>query len=432
MRFVVNGGKPLDGEITLAGAKNAASKMMIASLLTEEQCVLTNFPQIGETEITAELCSSAGAKVEHAGSVLTMHTPEIRSGKVAASRTNRIPILLLGPLLARNGEAEVPVLGGDKIGARPVDFHVEALRQLGAEIDETPGGYKARAPKGLRGADITLPFPSVMATENVVLAAVLAKGQTTLRNAATEPEIIDLVMMLQTMGAIIELGPNREIFIEGVPKLRGVQHRIIPDRNEAVSFACLAIATKGKIFVKDAIQDHLITFLNVVRRMGAEYTVLPEGIIFSRDTAHLKPVAVETGTHPGFMTDWQQPLMVLLTQTEGDSALHETIYENRLGYVDDLNALGARIEVSESCGDFQACRFKGKGFKHSAVVHGPTPLSGGNLKVRDLRAGMAALSIALVAEGETEIDGVEEIDRGYEKIDERLKKLGANIKRVKD
>lgn len=432
MKFVVNGGKPLEGEITLAGAKNAASKMMIASLLTDEQCVLSNFPQIGETEITAELCISVGAKIEHSGSVLTIHTPEITTGKVSASRTNRIPILLLGPLLSRYNEAEVPVLGGDKIGARPVDFHIEALRQLGAEIEETVEGYRAKAPKGLRGATITLPFPSVMATENVILAAVLAKGQTTIRNAATEPEIIDLVKMLQNMGAIIELGSNREVYIEGVAKLHGVQHRIIPDRNEAVSFACLAIATKGKIFVKDAIQEHLITFLNVVRRMGAEYSVLPEGIVFSRETAHLKPVAVETGTHPGFMTDWQQPLMVLLTQSEGDSSLHETIYENRLGYVDDLNALGARIDVFDDCSGFPACRFEGKGFKHSAIVHGPTHLSGGNLKVRDLRAGMAALSIALVAEGESEIEGVEEIDRGYEKIDERLRKLGANIKRIKD
>lgn len=432
MKFLVKGGKPLEGEITLAGAKNAASKMMIASLLTDEQCVLSNFPQIGETDITGELCEAVGSIIQRSGSIATIHTPVIKTNKVTSlSRRNRLPILVMGPLLARSGEAEIPILGGDKIGPRPVDFHLEALKLLGATIEETPEGYRAEAPHGLHGAEITLPFPSVMTTENVILASVLAAGRTILRNAATEPEIIDLIKMLQNMGAIIEMGSNREIFIEGVAKLHGVQHRILPDRNEAVSFACLAIATKGKIFVKDAVQDHLITFLNVVRRMGAEYAVLPEGIVFSRSDG-LTPLMVGTGTHPGFMTDWQQPLMVLLTQADGTSELHETIYENRLGYTEDLNAMGADIEVFTDCGNFPPCRLGGKDFKHRAAVYGPTPLHGGKLQVRDLRAGMAAILMALVADGTTEIDGVEEIDRGYEKIDERLRNLGADIKRVKD
>ncbi len=431
MKFVVKGGKPLEGEITLAGAKNAASKMMIASILTEEQCVLSNFPQIGDTDITGELCEAVGSVIQRSGSIATIQTPVIKSSKVdTLTRRNRLPILLLGPLLARAGEAEVPVLGGDKIGPRPVDFHIEALRRLGAQIAESPQGYRAEAPQGLHGAEITLPFPSVMTTENVLLAAVLAAGRTVLRNAATEPEIIDLIKMLQNMGAIIELGPNREIVVEGVAKLHGVQHRILPDRNEAVSFASLAIATCGKIFVKDAIQEHLITFLNVVRRLGAEYSVLPEGIVFSC-TGNLKPILLETGTHPGFMTDWQQPLMVLLTQAGGVSELHETIYENRLGYTEDLNAMGADVKTFTDCGRFPPCRFAGRGCAHRAAVYGPTPLKGGRLRVRDLRAGMAAILMALVAEGTTEIEGVEEIDRGYEKIDDRLRNLGADIKRVK-
>jgi UDP-N-acetylglucosamine 1-carboxyvinyltransferase len=347
------------------------------------------------------------------------------------SRRNRLPILALAPLLHRSGTAEVPILGGDRIGPRPVNFHVDALRKMGAVIEESPGSYRASAPEGLHGTSIELGFPSVMATETILLAAVLARGKTVLRNAATEPEVIDLIKMLQNMGAIIELGANRQVVVEGVARLHGVQHHIVPDRNEAVSFACLAIATGGEIFVKDAVQDHLITFLNVVRRMGAEYNVLKEGIVFSRANG-LRGVQLETGVNPGFMTDWQQPLMVLLTQAEGDSALHETIWEDRLGYTEDLNALGANIETFRDCDGFDPCRFATSGHRHRAVVHGPTSLQGGKLQVRDLRAGMAALLIALVAEGESEIEGVEEIDRGYEKIDDRLRKLGAEIKRVRE
>lgn len=433
MKFIVKGGKPLEGEILLSGAKNAATKMMLASLLTQDQCVFSNFPQIGDTEITAELCEQIGSQIQRAGSNLTIRTREIKNNRVThISRRNRIPILALGPLLARTGEAEVPILGGDKIGPRPVDLHVEALKLLGAEIEQTESGYYARAPQGLKGATIQFRFPSVGATENALLAAVLAKGTTILKNAATEPEILDLVKMLQNMGAIIQLGADRVIAIEGVEKLRGVHHRVIPDRNEAVSFACLAIATRGEIFVRDAVQDHLITFLNVVRRLGGEYAVLKEGIMFYRDAEKMRSISIETETHPGYMTDWQQPLAVLLAEADGDSQIHETIYEDRLGYTNDFNALGGNIEVFTDCGDFPPCRFANQNFRHRAVIHGPTPLRGGELKVRDLRAGMASLLIALVAEGETVIEGVEEIDRGYADIDGRLLKLGADIKRVKD
>jgi len=433
MKFIVNGGKPLEGEVTLSGAKNAATKMMLASLLTDEQCVFSNFPEIGDTEITAELCEKIGSEIQRSGSILTIRTKEIKNNRVTElSRRNRLPILALGPLLARTGEAEVPVLGGDKIGPRPVDIHLAALQLMGAEIRQTESGYYGRAPQGLAGAEVRFRFPSVGATENAILAAVLAKGTTTLRNAATEPEIMDLIKMLQNMGAIIQLGADRVISIEGVPRLRGVHHRVIPDRNEAVSFACLAIATRGEIFIRDAVQDHLITFLNVVRRLGGEYAVLKEGILFYRDAEDMQAISIQTETHPGYMTDWQQPLAVLLAQAKGDSQIHETIYEDRLGYTEDFNALGGNIEVLTDCGDFPPCRFSGRGFRHRAVIHGPTPLRGGALKVRDLRAGWASLLIALVAEGQTVIEGVEEIDRGYADIDGRLKNLGADIKRVKD
>jgi UDP-N-acetylglucosamine 1-carboxyvinyltransferase len=430
MRFIIHGGEPLEGEIRLSGAKNAATKMMIASLLTEEPVTLTNFPRIGDTDITAELCEHIGSAVDAFGSTLTIRTKEVRNTRVLQlSRRNRLPILALGPLLARVGEAEVPILGGDKIGPRPVNLHIKALEALGAEVEVLKTSYRARTKQGLRGAAIAFDFPSVGATENAILAAVLAAGKTTLTNAATEPEVIDLIKMLQNMGAVIELGADRTVYIEGVPRLHGVSHAVLPDRNEAVSFACLAIATAGRILVKDAIQDHLITFLNVVRRMGADYKVVPEGIIFWRANA-LRSLDIATSTHPGFMTDWQQPLAVLLTQAKGASTIHETIYEDRFGYAKDLHSLGAQIEVSSECPKGSPCRLSGKGALHFASLRGPTPLLGAPLTVRDLRSGIAHVIAALVAKGESEIQGVEELDRGYERIDERLRNLGAEIERL--
>jgi len=426
MRFIIQGGAPLSGEIALAGAKTHAPKLLIASLLTDGECVFENFPMIGETEITAELCKIVGSKVEIANNIARIKTEKITNYSVTSlSRKNRIPILALGPLLSRIGKAEVPILGGDKIGPRPVDIHIGALEQMGAKITENVDGYSATAPNGLRGADIKFRFPSVTATENVILAAVLAKGKTTVDNAAVEPDIADLVTMLQKMGAIIELGSNRKIFIEGVKKLSGVRHRVLPDRNEAVTFACLAVAVDGKIKVRGAIQEHLITFLNAIRRVGGEYDVQKDGITFWR-ARPLTAISIKTDTHPGFMTDWQQPFSILLTQASGISTVHETIYEDRFAYAKDLNTLGAQIKISEDCVD-DKCRFDGKGFSHSLEIHGPTPLHGAKLQVRDLRAGIAHVIAALVASEKTDLDEVEEIYRGYERIDERLKSLGAKI-----
>ena len=281
MRFIIQGGKKLQGEIKLAGAKNAATKMMVASLLTDQPCVLENFPAIGDTEITAELCRAIGSEIELAEGILKIHTPEIKNYRVASlSRRNRIPILTLGPLLARVGQAEVPILGGDKIGHRPIDLHLDALRVMGAEIEVLEDKFMASAPHGLKGAAVTLRFPSVGATENVILSAVLADGQTVIHNAAVEPEIKQLIMMLQKMGAIIELGTHRVIKIDGVPKLRGVAHEVMPDRNEVVSFGCLAAAADGRIFVKGARQHEILTFLNAFRKVGGEYEVRKDGIIF--------------------------------------------------------------------------------------------------------------------------------------------------------
>ena len=429
-KFIVKGGKPLFGEVTLGGAKNAASKMMVASLLTEEPCILENFPDIGEVAILTEFLENIGSVVSVAGKTAKIATPVIKNSRVAhLSRRNRIPILALGPLLARTGEAEVPILGGDKIGPRPVDIHLEALAKFGVKIQITKTSYHAWAENGLHGTDIALRFPSVGATENAILTAVLAEGRTVIQNAALEPEIIELIKMLQNMGAIIELCPPRTITIDGVKQLHGATHTVMPDRNEAVSFACLAIATGGRILLRNAIQEHLITFLNTVRRMGAEYEVTADGIAFWRPGS-LQPLHLQTSVHPGFMTDWQQPFAVLLSQANGESTIHETIYEDRFGYALDLNEMGAKIKVSTECPPDEKCRFDGKSFYHYATIEGPTPLSSKNLHVRDLRSGMVDILAALVARGVSEVDGVEEIDRGYENIDERLRQLGAEIRRV--
>jgi UDP-N-acetylglucosamine 1-carboxyvinyltransferase len=430
MKFVINGGKKLQGEVQLAGAKNAATKMMIASLLTEEPCVLKNFPQIGDTEIVAELCQLIGAQLEYGDHELKIHTPTIKQTQVMSlSRRNRIPILAIGPLLARAGEAEVPILGGDKIGPRPVNLHIDALKALGAEVTTTPDSYKAVAKDGLRGASISLEFPSVGATENIILAAVLAKGDTVITNASIEPEVIDLIKLLQKMGAVIELGDNRTIKISGVEKLQGATHSIIPDRNEAASFACLAVATDGDILVKDARQNDLAAFLDVLKKIGGGYEITDGGIRFYKER-ELSGVEIETDSHPGFMTDWQQPFTVLLTQAQGISTIHETIYEERFGYTKDLNQMGADIKVSSECLGDLSCRFSNQGFGHSATINGPTPLKAINTQVRDLRSGMVNIISALIAEGTSFISGVEEIDRGYERIDERLRGLGADINRL--
>lgn len=437
-KLIISGGKPLKGEIELMGSKNVAPKLMVASLLTEEECVIENFPMIGDTDITAELCRAIGSKLQIAlrprrGRVngeLCIQTDQILNHKVQSlSRRNRIPILAMGPLLVRTGKAEVPFLGGDKIGARPVNLHFQALESLGAKIEIGDGVYRAEAPNGLHGATVKFDFPSVGATENALFGAVLARGKTIIINAAIEPEIIDVIKFLQNMGAIIGLGAEKRIEIEGVPRLRGARHIVMSDRNEAASFAALALSTKGDILIRGAQQEHLITLLNAVRRVGGEYAVVHKGIrVWSKNS--LRGITIETDTHPGFMTDWQQPFTVALTQAEGNSLIHETIYEDRFGYTNDLNLMGARIKVLAKCPTGSKCRFRDRGFMHYATVEGRSPLRGAKLTTRDLRSGIVNIIAGLTASGETEVSGVEEIDRGYYRIDERLRRLGAEIKRI--
>lgn len=431
-KFLVKGGKPLHGSIKISGAKNAASKLLIASLLTDQPVEISNCPiSIGEIKVTKEICELLGTKFsKYSYNELIVQTKHIKSTSFSASLgiINRIGVLTVGPLLKRTGEAKIPKPGGDKIGKRPIDFHLNALAELGAEIKEYKDFYSLKS-KQLVGANITLPFPSVGATENIILTATLAEGRTYIHNAAIEPEIIDLIKFLQKMGAIIDVMTDRTIVITGVEKLTGAKHRVLPDRLEAASFACAAIASKGDITILDAKQGDMITFLNSVRLIGAEYEILDEGIRFYYKN-NLKPIFIETDVHPGFMTDWQPPFTILLTQVDGVSTVHETVYENRFGYVSELRKMGADIELYEKCLGSLNCRYKDTNYKHTAVIKGPTKLKAAEINVPDIRAGFSYLVAAILARGETLVNGIHYIDRGYEKIDEKLKNLGVKIERV--
>jgi UDP-N-acetylglucosamine 1-carboxyvinyltransferase len=429
--LIITGGKPLSGTVRVAGTKNAATKMMIASLLTDEPVALENCPQIEDVNITAEICASVGAKVERDGKKLTLHTPKITATRVPhLSRQNRLSILALSPLLHRAGRAEVPTVGGDAIGPRPVGFHLQALQQMGAHITSEGGAYRAEAPHGLRGAAISLPYPSVGATENIILAAVLASGRTRITNAAVEPEITDIIKLLQRMGAIIELGADRVITVDGVAKLHGATYTVLPDRLETASWANLAVATGGRITVEGARQEEMVTFLNTLRRMGADYEVTSGGISFGRGAGELSGIELETDTYPGFATDWQQPTVVTLTQAAGLSVVHETVFEDRFGYTDDLRRMGADIGVFAKCLGELPCRFRGLSEPHSAVIKGGTPLRGAAIAIPDIRAGMAHVIAALTAAGESQLTGVHHLERGYEGLWDKLAAVGAQFKLV--
>ena len=430
-KFLINGGQPLHGKVRVSGAKNAASKLFVASLLTDEKCVFHNSPhKISDLIITKKICGLLGTQFESDGDIRTAHTPEITSTHIPFEYGNltRAAILLAGPLLLRAGEAKIPIPGGCKIGARPVNFHISALEKLGCNV-QIDGDYYILKTDGLRGTNIHLDYPSVGATENIIIASTLAKGRTIISNAAVEPEIIDLIKFLQKMGAIIEISTDRKITVEGVDRLAGATHSVIPDRIVAASFAVAGLASKGDIFVEDARQDDLITFLNSVRRIGGKYEVEDNGIRFYYD-GELKSIALETDVHPGFMTDWQQPFVILMTQATGISIIHETVYEERFGYVKELNKMGAEIELYDRCLGSLPCRFINSHYYHSAVVKGPVQLHGAEIEIPDLRAGFSYLIAGVIAKGESIVHGSIYIDRGYEEIDLKLKELGADIKRI--
>lgn len=430
-KFIVQGGNPLHGNIKVSGSKNAATKLLVASMLSDKPSVFYNSPnKISDLTITKATCESLGSKISIKDDVLTVQTEKFLTQHIPEDLGNktRIAILMAGPLLNRTGKAEIPIPGGCKIGDRPVNFHIDALELLGANV-EIKNDYYYLSTDGLKGANIHLDYPSVGATENVILASTLAKGRTILTNAAVEPEIIDLIKFLQKMGAIIELSTDRKITIEGVERLEGAQHNVIPDRNQVASFASAALASKGDVFIENAIQEDLITFLNNVRRIGGKFEIKDNGVRFFYD-GPFKSIALETNVHPGFMTDWQQPFVILMTQANGISIIHETVYEKRFGYVQELKKMGAEIELFNQCLGGTPCRFATSNYLHSAVIKGPTPLHGAEINIPDLRAGFSYLVAGVIAKGESIINGAVYIDRGYEDIDLKLKSIGADIKRV--
>ncbi|GAA3594910.1 UDP-N-acetylglucosamine 1-carboxyvinyltransferase [Klugiella xanthotipulae] len=431
--IIINGGRPLKGRIEVRGAKNLATKAMVAALLGQSTSLLRNVPNISDVRVVAGLLALHGVQITKGDTpgdyyldpsrVESAHMADID----AHAGSSRIPILFCGPLLHRLGEAFIPDLGGCRIGDRPIDFHLDALRKFGAVVEKLPSGIRMTAPNGLHGADIELPYPSVGATEQVLLTSVLAEGTTELKNAAIEPEIMDLIAILQKMGAIINVEPNRVIFIEGVEELHGYKHSAIFDRNEAASWAAAALATEGDIFVGGARQEEMMTFLNIFRKVGGAFEIEDDGIRFYHPGGELKPVVIETDVHPGFMTDWQQPLVVALTKANGVSTIHETVYENRFGFTDALNKMGADIVVYKDGLEGYKRRVARRDFEQAAVITGPTPLKGADVEVPDLRGGFSHLIAALTAEGQSTVSNVGIISRGYEDFIGKLRQLGADF-----
>lgn len=413
------GGRPLKGQITISGAKNAALPLMCASLLTDETLTLENVPRLADIETMASLLTQLGANCERTGP--TQHTVEIKAQKIAditapydLVRKMRASILVLGPLTARCGEAKVSLPGGCAIGTRPVDLHIAALQALGAEVILENGYVQARAPHGLKGAEIAFPLVTVTGTENALMAAVLAKGETTIINAAREPEVIDLAQCLIAMGARIEgLGTDR-LRVKGVDKLRAATHAVVPDRIEAGTFAMAAAITQGDLELIGAKHEHLSGAARKLAEAGVALEETPKGIrVFCKDK--LRGVDVMTEPYPGFPTDLQAQMMALMCVADGASMITETIFENRFMHVPELRRMGANITVQGS----------------SALVRGVESLTGAPVMATDLRASVSLALAGLAAKGETTLNRIYHLDRGYEKLEEKLAACGAAIERLK-
>lgn len=434
--FKIEGGVPLEGELTCYGAKNFATKAMIAALLGNSATTLTNVPPIGDVEITADMLRSLGVTVhwDKSEKKMTIDPTTATDANVRQphSGANRMPILMLGALLHRFDEVTVPMLGGCVIGARGVDFHVDAIRDFGATLEEGEEGYIAQKKKRLKGAHFHLKYPSVGATETCLFLAALAEGTSVIKNVAIEPEIMELVMMLRAMGAVIFTDSGREFRIEGVKELSGCQMNILGDRIETASWASLAAAVDGSITVHGIRPETLGNFLSCYRQAGGGFELLDRDSIRFYRAGKPQAIHLETDVWPGFSTDWQQPFAVFLTQADGVSVIHETVYENRFGYLKALKKLGADVQLSSHCLGSLPCRFQGKGHEHSAIISGSTPLIATEtpLEIPDLRAGLAYVIAASLARGTTILKGVSMIQRGYGDIVPRLKNIGLKIELV--
>ncbi|HEX8456481.1 MAG TPA: UDP-N-acetylglucosamine 1-carboxyvinyltransferase [Pyrinomonadaceae bacterium] len=421
-KFRITGGQALRGRINVSGAKNSALPCMAAALLTGESVTLHNVPYVRDIITQRRLLEDLGAHVL---------TPELRTHKITADRielfeapydlvkTMRASVLVLGPLLARFGKAKVSLPGGCAIGSRPIDLHLESLKQLGAEVSLEAGYVVARAPRGgrLRGSTINFDKVTVTGTENLLMAATLAEGTTTLNNAAREPEVADLAALLNRMGARVRGAGTPTITIEGVQSLGAAEHTIIPDRIETGTFLVAAAITDGELELKDCTPEHSAIVISKLREAGVEIEEVNQSTLHVRRSAKgLRASDITTEPHPRFPTDMQAQYMTLMTQAEGRSRITETIFENRFMHASEMQRMGARISIDG----------------RTAVVEGVSPLAGARVQASDLRASASLVLAGLVAEGETLIERVYHIDRGYEKIEDKLRHVGAQIERLRD
>jgi UDP-N-acetylglucosamine 1-carboxyvinyltransferase len=434
--YMIEGGEPVVGEIQCLGAKNFATKAMVAALLGETPTTLTNVPPIGDVDITREMLCSIGVQVEVPDDgVLCIDPSALNYADVSMphSGANRIPILLLSALLHRFERVMVPVVGGCQIGARKVDFHLQAIEQFGGHIEETPDGYIASRQGPLKGTHIKLAYPSVGATETCLYLGVLAEGRTIICNAAIEPEIFELITMLRSMGAIIFTASGREIRIEGVKRLAGTYVSVLGDRIEAASWASLAGASDGDITVHGIRPETLGNFLSYFQQAGGGIELTGASSIRFFRKEKLRPAIIETDVWPGFSTDWQQPFAILLTQANGISIIHETVYEKRFGYLKALDTLGAKTQLTTHCLGGTPCRYRETSHEHSAIILGPTSLracADEPISIPDLRAGLAYVIAAAISTGTSLVTGIHFLERGYGDIVPRLTAMNLNIKRT--
>lgn len=415
-KIVIRGGRPLRGEVAVGGAKNAALPILLAGLLTAEECVFKNIPSVVDVRTTLRLMRHLGATAEQSGDVVRIRAARLArlEAPYELVKTMRASFLVLGPLLARYGRARVSTPGGCAIGSRPVNLHVDGLRRLGAEVGLVHGYAEAEAAE-LRGARINLEVPSVGATEHLMMTATLAKGTTVIEHAAREPEIIDLANALKSMGAKITGAGEDVITIEGVEELGGTEYSVIPDRIEAGTFMMAAAITGGDVDVLEARADHLDPVIMKLRESGVDIREHETGVRVVGN-GRLRSVDLRTMPYPGFPTDLQAQMMAILTTADGRSVISETIFENRFMHVLELNRMGADIKVEG----------------HNALITGVSSLSGAPVMATDLRASVSLILAGLAARGQTEVSRVYHLDRGYARIEQKLSALGADITRVKE
>ncbi len=420
-KYLVEKSDPLRGEVTISGAKNAVLPLMAAALLSDEPCIINDTPALKDVEIMCKLTEALGAEVT---SDLDNNVVEINANKIHTYEAPgdlvskmRASILVMGPLLARTGKTVISMPGGCAIGDRPIELHLKGMRALGAEveIDEAAEVIRCSCDQ-LIGSAIYLDFPSVGATENIVMAASMAKGTTILENAAQEPEIVDLANFLNKMGARIKGAGTDTIKIEGVEHIHGARHNVIPDRIELGTFMVAAAITRGCILIKNAVPDHVKPIMAKLKECGAQVEMLEEGILVKADEGNLISTDIKTLPYPGFPTDMQSPFMVLLTTVEGTSAVIETVFENRFMHVKELKRMGANIKIDGHC----------------AIIEGGSKLHGAKVCATDLRGGAAVVMAGLVAEGKTEVSNIYHVERGYDHFEDKLRALGGKITRIEE